>query len=81
MTEVPSESPIPVVVTGNMDPDEAALEAKEINQYLLAKSFFDCREYDRCSSVFLRNTLWTGLLATASPKSSKASLTPKGKGK
>jgi anaphase-promoting complex subunit 8 len=81
MTEVPSEGPTPVVVTGNMDPDEAALEAKEINQYLLAKAFFDCREYDRCAAVFLPDTLLSGLLATASPKSSQASSTPKGKGK
>lgn len=81
MTEVPSEGLPPIVVTGNMDPEEAALEAKEINQYLLAKSFFDCREYDRCAAVFLPNTLLSGLLATASPKGSQASTTPKGKGK
>jgi anaphase-promoting complex subunit 8 len=81
MTEVPSEGLPPIVITGNLDPDEAILEAKEVNQYLLAKSFFDCREYDRCAAVFLPDTLLSGLLATTSPKSSQASSTPKGKGK
>jgi anaphase-promoting complex subunit 8 len=35
------------------DPVEAALEAQEFRKYLLAKSYFDTREYDRCSAVFL----------------------------
>jgi anaphase-promoting complex subunit 8 len=81
MTEVPSEGSPPIVLTGNMDPDEARMEAKEVNQYLLAKSFFDCREYDRCAAVFLPDTLLSGLLATTSPKSSQINSTPKGKGK
>lgn len=37
----------------NLDANEAALESKELNRYLLAKSYFDCREFDRCASVFL----------------------------
>lgn len=32
---------------------DAALEAKEAHKYLLAKTFFDCREFDRCATVFL----------------------------
>ncbi|KAK6435357.1 Anaphase-promoting complex subunit 8 [Oleoguttula sp. CCFEE 5521] len=32
---------------------ESRLEAKERPRYLLAKSLFDCREYDRCAAVFL----------------------------
>ncbi|KAI1131244.1 TPR-like protein [Nemania abortiva] len=64
------------VVALNADPDEAALEAKEINKYLLAKSFFDCREYDRCAAVFLPESTLTGII---SPKDTNA--TPKGKGK
>ncbi|KAI6832119.1 TPR-like protein [Hortaea werneckii] len=35
------------------DSKEKRLEAKELPRYLMAKSFFDCREYDRCASVFL----------------------------
>lgn len=80
MTEVPSDGLPPIVVTGNMSPDEALLEAKEINKYLLAKSFFDCREYDRCAAVFLPDSLLSGILSSASPKISQNS-TPKGKGK
>src|ERR1700722_1620663 len=81
MTEVPLDGLPAIVVTGNMDPDEALLETKEINQYLLAKSFFDCREYDRCAAVFLPDTILAGLLATTSRKSSQTSSTTKGKGK
>ena len=49
----PSSDQIPVVVTSNNNPREAFLEAREANQYLLAKSYFDCREYDRCAAVFI----------------------------
>ncbi|KAK4888430.1 Anaphase-promoting complex subunit 8 [Elasticomyces elasticus] len=37
----------------NPDPKEARLEARELPHYLLAKSLFDTREFDRCASVFL----------------------------
>ena len=37
----------------NSDLEEARLEAEELSKYLLAKSYFDCREYDRCAAVFL----------------------------
>lgn len=81
MTEVPSEGQPPIVVTGNLDPEEAQLEAKEVNRYLLAKSFFDCREYDRCAAVFLPDTVLSGFMSTTSPKSTPNSAAPKGKGK
>jgi len=80
MTEVPLEGLPPIVVTGNLDPEEAQLEAKEINRYLLAKSFFDCREFDRCAAVFLPDTVLTGVLSTATKTTQNVS-TPKGKGK
>lgn len=32
---------------------QTRLEARELPRYLLAKSFFDCREFDRCAAVFL----------------------------
>lgn len=35
------------------DLSEAALETQEAHKYLLAKSYFDTREYDRCAAVFL----------------------------
>lgn len=82
MTEVPLEGLPPIVVTGNLDPEESQLEAKEINQYLLAKSFFDCREYDRCSAVFLPDTVLSGILSASSKGSQSASASKvKGKGK
>ncbi|KAH6694974.1 anaphase promoting complex subunit 8 [Leptodontidium sp. MPI-SDFR-AT-0119] len=80
MTEVPAAAVPPIVVTGNVDPEEAQLEAKEINQYLLAKSFFDCREFDRCAAVFLPDTVLSGILSTAATKNPNASA-PQGKGK
>ncbi|KAK0366670.1 Anaphase-promoting complex subunit 8 [Friedmanniomyces endolithicus] len=37
----------------NHDPKEARLEARELRRFFLAKSLFDCREFDRCAAVFL----------------------------
>lgn len=59
------------------DPEEAALEAKELNRYLLAKSFFDCKEFDRCAAVFLPDSLLSGLLTAKSGDVTS----PRGKGK
>ncbi|KAM3083479.1 Anaphase-promoting complex subunit 8 [Clarireedia jacksonii] len=82
MTEVlPVEGVPPIVLTGNVDPDEAQLEAKEINKYLLAKSFFDCREFDRCAAVFLPDTLLSGILSTTTGKGSQNGTTTRSKGK
>jgi len=64
------------VLAPNTDPDEAFLETKEIGKYILAKSLFDCREYDRCAAVFLPESTLTGIIA---PKDTN--VTPKGKGK
>ncbi|RYO86741.1 hypothetical protein DL766_001601 [Monosporascus sp. MC13-8B] len=61
----------------NPDPEEALLEAKEVNKYLLAKSFFDCREYDRCAAMFLSDSTLAGI--TTPGEAAKS--TPKGKGK
>ena len=41
------------VLSGSSDPFEARLEAHELHRYLLAKSYFDCREFERCAAVFL----------------------------
>lgn len=81
MTEVPAEGLPPIVVAGNLDPEEAVLEAKEINKYLLAKSFFDCREFDRCAAVFLPDTILAGIFSSSSPHTTQNVASPKGKGK
>lgn len=51
-----TDSANPRSVTAQNNRRERELEAKELPNYLLAKSFFDCREYDRCASVFLKST-------------------------
>lgn len=81
MTEVAHVVVTPIVITGNLDPEEALLEAKEINQYLWAKSLFDCREFDRCAAVFLPDTVLQGILSTVSSGNSQSGTTPKSKGK
>ncbi|KAK3616949.1 Anaphase-promoting complex subunit 8 [Elasticomyces elasticus] len=43
----------PSIQHTNPDPKEARLEARDLPRYLLAKSLFDTREFDRCASVFL----------------------------
>ncbi|KAI2615865.1 TPR-like protein [Hypoxylon sp. NC1633] len=65
------------ILVPNTDPAEALLEAKEINKYLLAKSLFECREYDRCAAVFLPDSILAGIVATPESRNT----TPKGKGK
>jgi anaphase-promoting complex subunit 8 len=68
----------PIVVTGNEDPEEAFLEAKDAHRYLLAKSYFDCREYDRCAAVFLPSSLPLGPLSSSgSPQQSKSRPSPR----
>lgn len=54
---------IAAVFTPNVDEHEASLEALEINKYLLAKTYFDCREYDRCAAVFLPDSLLSNILS------------------
>jgi anaphase-promoting complex subunit 8 len=59
------------------DPLEAALEAQEAHKYLLAKSYFDTREYDRCAAVFLPPSISPVPLSSISPNPrSRTSLTP-----
>lgn len=57
---------------GPQDPDEAALEAKEAYKYILAKSYFDTREYDRCAAVFLPPSMSSIPLAPRAPSTSKS---------
>ncbi|KAM4056253.1 anaphase promoting complex subunit [Hirsutella rhossiliensis] len=67
--------------TPNPDQDEAALEARELSKYLLAKSLFDCKEYDRCAAVFLPESLLSSVLASHSDSSASSSQKAKGKAK
>ena len=67
------------------DPEEAALESKEASKYLLAKAFFDTKEFDRCAAVFLPPAIPAGGLAIFDkPKGRTPTSTPsraKGKSK
>ncbi|ENH64446.1 Anaphase-promoting complex subunit 8 [Fusarium oxysporum f. sp. cubense race 1] len=69
------------IFAANSDPEEAILEAKELSKYLLAKSLFDCREYDRCAAVFLPDSLLSSVLASRVDSTSASTTTGKGKGK
>ena len=71
----PAIAPNPII-SSNPDPEEARLEALELPQYLLAKTFFDCREFARCAAVFLGPT--TGSLPSESPKGKARSGLPSG---
>ena len=84
MEDVDSQTvPRPSSISSNPDPEEARKEAKEFPQYLLAKSYFDCREFDRCAAVFLPTALPRGSPSELSPnrKTSASPETLKGKGK
>lgn len=76
-----------VILTPNQDPHEARLEAGELSRYMLAKSFFDCREFDRCAAVFLPDTLLSGLpggsgsIGSRADDSASAGVTPFGPGR
>ncbi|KAK3679737.1 Anaphase-promoting complex subunit 8 [Recurvomyces mirabilis] len=52
-TDVDDDNDTPHIPPANHDRKEARLEAKELPRFLLAKSYFDCREFDRCSATFL----------------------------
>lgn len=73
----PPQTPTPVVPK---DPLESRLEEREKHKFLLAKTYFDCREYDRCAAVFLPSTLPKGAVNTSSP-TSKTKSPAKGKAK
>ncbi|RKF78557.1 Anaphase-promoting complex subunit 8 [Golovinomyces cichoracearum] len=69
------------ITSRNSNPEEAQLEADEINLYLLAKSFFDCREFDRCSAVFLPDNVLQGILATSTGRNNQTKEDNNEKGK
>jgi anaphase-promoting complex subunit 8 len=57
------------------------LEAREHDKFLLARAFFDCREYDRCSAVFLPSTRPRIPVTPAQTTPSKLKHSTKGKEK
>jgi len=59
---------IMTVLSPQTDSREARLEAAELSKYLMAKTYFDCREYDRCAAVFLPMILPKGEIASTKPK-------------
>ena len=67
MQDADQPQPLPIFPSTNSDPEEARLEAKEFPKYLLAKSYFDCREYDRCAAVFLPSLIPRAPLSPTSP--------------
>ena len=72
---------MPTFLSSNPDLEEARLEARELPKYLLAKSYFDCREFDRCAAVFLPSILPRGPLVPPSPKAKVRTPTKAAKGK
>jgi anaphase-promoting complex subunit 8 len=69
------------VFTPNPDPVEAALEARELGRYLLAKSYFDCKEFERCAAVFLPDSILASSLTANVSQGGPAKGNDKGKGK
>ena len=71
----------PSIFSSSIDADEARLEAQEMSKFLLAKSYFDCREFDRCAAVFLPPDLPRGPLSESAPniKNQTPSKSTKGK--
>lgn len=72
---------MPAILTPNPDEAEAKLEALEFNKYLLAKTLFDCREFDRCTAVFLPDSLLSSILSPKGEDSPLSSQTKSTKGK
>lgn len=62
------------------DSTEAQLEAREAHKFLLAKTYFDCREFDRCAAVFLPSTLPKAAIHASTP-TAKSKQAVKGKAK
>jgi anaphase-promoting complex subunit 8 len=71
----------PSPVLSPRDAVEKRLEAREAHKYLLAKTYFDCREYDRCAAVFLPGPLPKGPSHAASPAAKNKHAATKGKAK
>ncbi|KAK5162902.1 Anaphase-promoting complex subunit 8 [Saxophila tyrrhenica] len=79
-TDIDDDTEIPSSTTRtNHDRKEARLEERELSRYLMAKSFFDCREYDRCAAVFLPNNVPHGRPAPGNASATKLPATGSGR--
>ena len=67
MGDADAPNALPPTFTCNPDPEEARLEALEYSTFLLAKSYFDCREYERCAALFLPDSTSRVSLSETSP--------------
>lgn len=81
MQDVDQPSISSIFTFSNLDPEEARLEAQEFPKYLLANSYFDCREYDRCAAVFIPSALPRAPLQPASSNVKSRTPTKGAKGK
>ncbi|KAF2826719.1 TPR-like protein [Ophiobolus disseminans] len=70
-------TPPPSPTASSRDATERRLEAREAHKYLLAKTYFDCREYDRCAAVFLPGPLPKGFVQPTSPVAKTKHATPR----
>ncbi|OSS46840.1 hypothetical protein B5807_08958 [Epicoccum nigrum] len=61
------------------DATEQRLEAREAHKFLLAKTYFDCREFDRCAAVFLPGPLPKGAVLATNLPAAKTKGAPKAK--
>lgn len=74
------QGPQSIVITANSDPHEARMEAREAHKYLLAKAYFDCKEFERCAAVFLPSGLPRTVISNTPVKLKKSPQKPdKGK--
>ena len=80
MQDVEAPLQAPPIFSTTQNPEEARLEAQELPKYLLAKSFFDCREFDRCAAVFLDQEAIRNA-STLSPSARKVGASKRTKGK
>jgi anaphase-promoting complex subunit 8 len=79
-TDVDEDVDIPsTTAQTNHGRKEARLEARDLPQYLLAKSLFDCREYDRCAAIFLPTQVPHGRSTQETISPSKIALPPQSK--
>ena len=72
-TTVPSPSAHAQASISDLSRQEAYLETRERHKYLLAQSFFNCKEFDRCAAVFLPNPVPRGPVPSPAPSKGKAS--------
>ena len=81
MREADASITLPPTFSCSPDPEEARLEAQEYSTFLLAKTYFDCREYDRCAALFLPESSSRVFLAETTPNSKPQTQSRSAKGK